>query len=167
VVLTRQEIADAIETVARSSFEGDKLAALKTAGDPTKAVKKVFGDLGNRLGYFVAARGYHEKGSGGDGEWLYDMTWYAGDTGEFTQLALALESEMGPVDSDFHKLVQAHAEVRVWVSRYKNAAQAAEHIGKCKRLAASFPGALSGDTYILIVWDAQVGNTTVERFVVP
>ncbi len=85
------------------------------------------------------------------------MSWYAvSGEGLFSQLAMVLESELKPggsvvnagkVDGDFEKLVQARAEVRVWLALVPNPVMAATHIINCKRQACAFAGAMSGDTY--------------------
>ena len=42
-------------------------------GAATRTIKQIFGDLGKRLGYEVAAAGYKRAD---EREWLYDMVWY-------------------------------------------------------------------------------------------
>jgi hypothetical protein len=170
--LDRSQLADRIEQTARLSFEGRHVTKLLQGsfGSVTRGVKKVFGDLGKSLGYQVAAAGY----SGADeGEWLYDMVWFASDAGVIVQLAMILESELKPggrvqasaeVDGDFQKLVQARADVRVWLALCPNRELTQQHIASCKRQARLFAGTAPGDTYIFIVYDWTTKDTLVKRF---
>ena len=171
--LGRYELAERIEKIARSAFEGGRLREpLRTLSwtATTKLIKKVFGDLGKQLGYHVAASGYPLAD---DREWLYDMCWYTVlGNGVFSQLAMVLESELKPggsvanaseIDGDFQKLVQARAEVRVWVALVPNPEMTARHIENCKNQARAFAGAMPGDIYVFIIYDWTTNVTIVER----
>ncbi len=174
--LNRDQLAQCIEKNARSKLAGDRLADLLRSGftSATKAVKAVFGDLGKELGYRVAAAGYR---GADDGEWLYDMVWYEVDEKELLlQLRMVLESELKPggsvsksadVDGDFQKLVQARADVRVWLTACPNQELVAKHIANCKFQVQRFAESMPSDIYIFIVYDWTTGKTSVERFQPP
>jgi hypothetical protein len=166
-------LANEIEKEAKVKFSDDKLKESMTGisfKPVTKIVKEVIGDLGKRLGYEVAASGYH---GADEGEWLYDMIWYKAEKGNLFQQAMVLESELGSrggiqhaeeVDGDFQKLVQARAEVRVWVTACPNPTITAKHIANCKLQAKLFRGAMQGDLYIFIVYDWTAKSSIIERF---
>lgn len=170
----RHDLAERIEEVAKSAFEGGRLKGLLCTLSwtaTTKAIKEVFGNLGKQLGYHVAASGYPLAD---DGEWLYDMCWYTVlRNGVFSKLAMVLESELNPggsvinaseIDGDFHKLVQARADVRVWFALLPNPAMTTKHIENCKIQARAFGGAMPGDVYVFIAYDWTDSATIVERF---
>ena len=159
----RQEIATRIEEATKLSFEGSRFKGLlKTSGwgATTKFVKETLGDLGKQLGYQICASGY---AGADDGEWLYDMVWYNRSSDRLlSNIAMVLESEFNPgggglnatdVDGDFEKLVQARAEVRVWLALLPNSEMERNHIMNCKRQATSFNGALPGDVYVFIIYN--------------
>jgi len=172
--LTREQIVARIVEVAKISFDGSLLTkhlrgSFLTA---TKNIKQVFGDLGKDFGFVVAASGY---AGADDGEWLYDMSWFVSDpkSGLFLRQPLALESELNPgggvkfsaaVDADFHKLVQARAEIRVWLAAVPNQTLAEAHIANCKQQARLFQDASGDDTYILILYNWERGDTFIESF---
>ena len=121
----------------------------------THLIKETIGQLGKRLGQGVAASGCK---CADDGEWLYDMMWYERDArGFFTRQSLVLESEWfsppreAAVDSDFEKLLQAKADVRVWIYAARNADRGQEHVALCREAIAGFAGTVSGDLYLLVV----------------
>lgn len=172
--LNRRELADHIERTAKVEFEGTLLRDILRSSPNwrfvTRKIKEVFGNLGNRLEYHVAASGYP---NGTQGEWLYDMVWFASLDGLLSQQAMVLESEFKPggsvlnageVDDDFMKLVQARAEVRIWLALVPNPDLTIKHIKNCKRQAYLFAGAMPGDTYIFIIYDWTTEITLVERF---
>jgi hypothetical protein len=170
--ITRNELLDSIVKEARIAFEGPQLTGLLRAGprSTTMLVKERFGDLGRHLGCKVAAAGYRHAD---EGEWLYDMVWYLLENGMMTRQLMVLESEWkhgvlvsqnAEVDGDFQKLVQARAEVRVWISSSHNPALAQQHISNCKKQVESFSGSLSGDAYVFIINDWTTPMALIERF---
>jgi hypothetical protein len=170
--ITRNLLLDSIEQEARTSFQGALLTGLLNAGprSTTAIVKERFGDLGRRLGCKVAAAGYKHAD---EGEWLYDMVWYLLENGLMTRQLMALESEWkhgilvsqnAEVDGDFQKLVQARAEVRVWISSSHNPTLAGQHLRNCKEQVKSFSGSLPGDAYVFIINDWTTPTTIIERF---
>jgi hypothetical protein len=166
--LSQDQLAIEIEQAVRATFRTTSLVSLLKVGfgSTTITVKQLFGDLGKRFGYKVAAAGYP---GADDGEWLYDMVWYTLENGFMIQQNLVLESELNPdpvLDGDFQKLVQARADVRVWVSCSPNKQMAEQHITNCRKQAVLFSGALHGDTYIFVTDNWTTPSTTVERFVV-
>jgi hypothetical protein len=70
---------------------------------------------------------------------------------------MVLESELrrnvkeaDAVDGDFHKLVQARADVRVWISTSPGRARL--HIDNCKKQIQEFDGTQPGDCYIFLLF---------------
>jgi hypothetical protein len=104
-----------------------------------------------------------------DPEWLYDLVWFQLEKGYLTRQILVMECELDPdplLDGDFQKLVQARADVRLWVSCAPNEKLAEDHLKNCKQQAALFSGAVAGDSYIFVMDNWTVPKTSVERFVV-
>lgn len=80
-----------------------------------------------------------------------------------------MESELNcdpRLDGDFLKLVQARAEIRLWISCSANSTAAETHLANCKRQATLFSAALPGDTYVFVTTSWSDTKTRVERFVV-
>lgn len=131
----------------------------------TRATKEFLCKLGKDKGLEVSAR----ECEGAASEWLYDMVWFELDNGYLKRQVLAMESELDPdptIDGDFQKLVQARADVRLWIACLPNAEMQAEHLANCKRQAALFSGAAEADTYIFVTDNWTNPKTSVERFVV-
>ena len=102
-------------------------------------------------------------------------TWFGifSINGMMTRQIMVLESEWkhgvlvsqnAEVDGDFQKLVQARAEVRVWISSSHNPALAQQHLANCKKQVQLFSGSLPGDTYLFIINDWTTPTTRIERF---
>ena len=136
----------------------------------TMFVKQIFGDLGHALGYKVSASGYP---SAEGREWLYDMCWFRDDADCLLDLALVLETEMIPggsvmnaafVDTDFQKILQARAKVRVWFCALPNEQFVAAQREGCIRQIKVFEGSQIGDRYILIFYNWTSGASIVEAF---
>jgi hypothetical protein len=170
--ITRRQLLDSIEQEARTSFQSASLTGLLRAGprSTTAVVKERFGDLGRRLGCKVAAAGFKHAD---EGEWLYDMVWYLLENGLMTRQLMVLESEWkhgvviaqnAEVDGDFQKLVQARADVRVWISSSHNPTLAQQHLANCKKQVESFSGSQPGDAYVFIINDWTTPTTIIERF---
>src|ERR1700730_8631368 len=93
------------------------------------------GNLGHSLRFFFAASEY----AGADQpQFLYDMAWYELD-GRGYQLGqpMVMECEWrtgstAEADDDFQKLVQARADLRVWVAVSENALDISWHIASCE-----------------------------------
>jgi hypothetical protein len=126
----------------------------------TGAVMSIFEKLGRDLNYEVAYR------------WLYDMVWYTEEQGEkdkfLTGLPMVLESELNKrhpdLDGDFQKLIQARADVRVWISACSDARL---HIDACKQQIKMFPGTLSGDQYVFAIYDQKSRKSLIEKYLAP
>ncbi len=73
----------------------------------------------------------------------------------FSRQAVALETEWGCdpyVYGDFQKLIQARADVRVWVAVVGDEKDANQQIKNCKVQIKHFAGSMTGDEYVLIVF---------------
>ncbi|MCC8956181.1 hypothetical protein H8B02_22950 [Bradyrhizobium sp. Pear77] len=167
--INKEQLAEIIEQKLAAYFAATPLIASLQSGHwalTTTAIKEFICQLGHDLEFEVSASGCANAGQ----EWLYDMVWYEVADGYTTRLALAGECELKspelPVDGDFAKLVQARADVRLWISAPKNSEIAMTHLANCKRYAATFPGAMPGDTYVFVSCDWTDKITIVERFVV-
>lgn len=172
---TQAELASVVEQAARESLAGPRLGEIMRRcanwREITGAIKHLFGDLGMRLEYFVAASGFRHADAR---EWLYDMIWYSESEDRlFSRVALVLESELNPgggvrnaaeIDGDFCKLVQARADLRVWLALLPNRAAVELHLRNCKRQARGFAGAAQGDAYLFVIYDWTSAETLVERF---
>jgi hypothetical protein len=164
-MLNRVELADRIEREAKIVFEQISIIELlrKSPAAATKEVKKVFGDLGHSLEFQVAAADF----PGEEGEWRYDMIWYVLENGFQIRLPMVLECEWNPdsiIDTDFQKLVQARADVRIWIAALGNFDLVAPHLENCKKQIRLFSGSCPGDTYIFVISDWTKKKTKVERF---
>ncbi len=125
----------------------------------TRRVKEVLGNLGDDLGFEVACH-KSDYSRAEQGEWLYDMTWYVLDKtqgGVLMRNPMILESEweIAERDDDFQKLVQARADVRVWVFTAANSQEIQTHLARCRDQAQSFAGRQSGDRYVCAGFDFQ------------
>jgi hypothetical protein len=65
------------------------------------------------------------------------------------------------VDGDFQKLVQARADVRVWISACHNTDIAEKHLVSCKEQIKRFSGTDPDDNYIFIIHDRSQSATKV------
>ncbi|PYP69450.1 MAG: hypothetical protein DMD36_09955 [Gemmatimonadetes bacterium] len=124
----------------------------------TGRVKEVLGALGHELGFEVAC--HKSDYPRGGREWLYDMTWYVLDKtkgGMLMRQPMVLESEweIKNRDDDFQKLVQARADVRVWLFTAANAQEIDNYIARCRDQAQSFAGRQPGDRYVFTGFDFQ------------
>lgn len=75
------------------------------------------------------------------------------------KLVVECEWKLAPgdcVDDDFQKLIQARADLRLWISTSENTRAAAAHIANCEKQIRLFNGSQSGDSYILLyfTWDS-------------
>ena len=131
----------------------------------TKCIKQTMANLGNARGFKVCASGCQNTE---DGEWLYDMTWYEMDAaGNFSRQPMVLESEYFPdshMDGDFHKLVQARAEIRVWVFIAANSLEVDAYIERCKEQAQRFIGSVPGDNYVCMGFNWADSDVTIRSF---
>ena len=155
--IDRLSFASKIKATAEEIPFGDILTGTFRAA--THHVMRVFDELGRSLGYEV------EIG------WLYDMTWYVEEQRVMSDLPMILECEWdhGPrhrdeINFDFQKLVQARADVRVWISA---SPKSASHIENCERQIRLFSGTLPGDHYIFAVFDWTTGKPIIKQLVLP
>jgi hypothetical protein len=129
----------------------------------TKVVKECLCALGRQRGYRVAASGC----AADDPEWLYDMVWLtlSDDNRRLIRQTMVMESEWqwpsnseaAEVDLDFQKLVQAKADVRVWIFATPNDEIRLRHIANCKKQIEEFTGTSPKDEYLFIslIWDGE------------
>ena len=161
------KIVEALEAAFAS--EGDRWATDRPFF--TRRVKEVLGDLGHQLRFEVAcSKSNYPRADGG--EWLYDMTWYVLDKtkgGVLMRQPMVLESEweIKNRDDDFQKVVQARADVRVWVFTASDAQDIRNYIARCRDQAQSFAGRQPGDRYVFAGFDWQKrAFAPVQTFVV-
>ncbi|MGY3370220.1 hypothetical protein ACVWZL_007345 [Bradyrhizobium sp. GM2.4] len=136
---------------------------------PTMELKRFFHDLAVDQKFEVTVTGI--KGAYG-GEWLYDLAWHVQSDGFYRRQVLVMESEMrlgriaqsDQVDGDFHKLVQARADMRVWAAALATSELLAKHLATCKQQIDSFCHSEPGDYYLFILFAWSSGNTTVEAY---
>jgi hypothetical protein len=147
----------------RDLLRGSSFAAATTE------IKGFFTSLARPYGFKVTA-GRTSEAHGG--EWLYDLTWYEESDGFYRRQIMVLESEMhlgtiadcDRVDVDFHKLVQARAEIRVWVAALPSAALLSGHLENCKRQIVNFSQGEADDFYLFVLFDWSSGTTVVEGY---
>ncbi len=145
--ITKDQVVRAVEQEARALFNRDWL--------PKKETLAEFAALGTRLGFMISAHGH------GDGEWLYDMAWSeeikrSGGGRYTTRLPLVLESEEKTdkvLDGDFIKLVQARADVRVWIVKVNPLQSVEQHIAECKEEIRHFAETKPDDVYVLMIYN--------------
>jgi hypothetical protein len=136
-----------------------------TERDRTARIMKIFGKLGKELGYEVNCKKSHYPAAYGHGR-VYDMTWWLSvEPYILRRVPMALESEFNASEDDlddFQKLVQARADVRVWISASSNARR---HIDYCKRQIKLFAGSQQGDQYVFAVYDKTAKQPLIEKFI--
>jgi hypothetical protein len=168
-----EQVVSATETKFDDAFLTNLLRGTATSqgsfGLATKAVKTFFADLGRQLDYRVATSGVAAE----RGEWLYDLVWYHGSDTWYRRQGLVLETEMRPgasvknashVDVDFHKLIQARADIRVWLGAIPNTSMVDEHMKNCERQIAEFEQSIRGDFYMFILFDWSINKTVVQTY---
>lgn len=156
----RPETIALIEKEARAIFDHGSWL-------PKETTLARFGVLGAQLGYDVAAHGKGLK----YGEWLYDMSWSemqpVREGSFFGRQVLVLETESAPdphLDGDFQKLVQARAEVRVWIAKVKPQQSVEKHVATCKEQIKRFEGTMPTDIYIFLIYDSSEKAAVFEYF---
>ena len=70
------------------------------------------------------------------------------------------------VDSDFQKLVQARANIRVWVSTSHNTEMVQEHFNNCLAAIDAYEDSHKGDTYLFVINDWSKQDTLIETHIV-
>ena len=159
-------IASALENAFARS---DKTLLASCRPEWTNCWKRALEDLGHELGFEVCASGCQRAE---EGEWLYDMSWYTLDRskgGTLVAQPMVLESEWSPdptVDGDFQKLVQARADVRVWIFTAADFDAVESYIGRCRDQAKSFVGTQRGDRYVCAGYDWRDKRLTVRVFAI-
>lgn len=176
---TKEEILTALEAAAETAFGGGLLAGHLRLGrrQATARVMVTFGQIGKRFGFLVGAKrcldAAFPEWEADYPEWLYDMTWTEMKGDWLLSMPVAIESEwkyhyaivdQHRVDHDFQKLVQARADVRVWVSSAPNEEIARKHVEACQQQACMYAGAQAGDTYLFVVNVWSAGSTSIQRF---
>ena len=158
------QIISALDAVFTTTYPREGSANDKY---PTTGIKEALGQLGRKLGFRVGASGGDEK------EWLYDMGWYTyerGMGGFLTKQTMVLESESSKdreIDGDFMKLVQARADIRIWIFSAKNSEGVNSYIQRCKEQVRRFQGSQPGDRYILAGFDFADHRLITEIHVAP
>jgi hypothetical protein len=159
-------LADQIERTANEVFDDNKLGILLgTPGWKTKAtrlIKQTIGDLGQELGYHVAASGFPHFDRG----WVYDVVWFVPGHGRF-EVVMAMESELDPIaitiDDDFLKLLDSTAHVRVWLTCVTNSQSVERHLTSYLKEAERFKKMIPGTMFIFIVFDLENRRITTKR----
>jgi len=167
------QIAGILLQKATESLGGEEFQRRLQSGwrELTAYIKLIFGDLGRELRYYVAASGYP---GAGQGEWLYDMVWLVDKPNGFMlRQTMVLESESlrgtrvadaARLDDDFLKLVQARADVRIWITACPNEDIASLHIKNCQDQASLFASAEDGDVYLFVIFIYSLSETRIELF---
>jgi hypothetical protein len=115
--------------------------------------------------YEVAASGYYRADQG---EFLYDMVWYQLDRGFVLRQPMVMEvdyavSPTNTVDDDFQKLVQARADVRVWITTCENLSDMDRHVANCEKQIRLFAGSQLDDQYVLLFFEWDTRTCVVRR----
>lgn len=180
-VTDTQELIQAVEAAAKTRYQGDGLLHLfrrtmqpmpevvSGQSHPTMEIKRFFNGLAVDYKFDVTVTGI--EGVYG-GEWLYDLAWHVQSEGFYRRQLLVLESEMrlgkiaqsDQVNGDFHKLVQARADIRVWAAALATSELLARHLENCKRQIDAFSQGDPGDYYLFILFDWSNGKTVVEGY---
>jgi hypothetical protein len=171
--MTPAELSAKIEGAIRSLLTDHTVTTfLRATSDTlrTSLIKSRLRDLARILGFQVSASGC----AADDREWLYDMVWFTRRRdGLFAHQAMVMESEWrngvkvtqsAEVDSDFEKLVQARADVHVWICTVPNPDKAREHIQNCKRQIAAFSGTMPDDHYLFVILRYLDDDFEIEAF---
>jgi len=172
------DLIEEVETATKARYQGDLLRSLfrgtmqpmpaVAVGQslPTMEIKRFFSEVGVKYMFDVTVTGV--EGVYG-GEWLYDLAWHSQSGGLYRRQALVLESEMwlgkvaqsDQVNGDFHKLVQARADIRVWAVAIATSELLSKHLENCKRQIDAFRQGERDDYYLFILFDWSSGKTTV------
>lgn len=162
-------LADQIEQTANDVFDGDKLGILfgtRRWTEVTRVIKQTMGDLGQKLGYHVAASGFPGHFDPG---WVYDLTWFLPGHGHF-EVVMAMESELSPsaigFDDDFLKLLDSTADVRVWLTCVANPQSVEQHVTSYLKEAERFKKMIPGTVFIFIVFEWQSRTTITKRYTI-
>jgi hypothetical protein len=166
-------LADQIERTANEVFGGNKLGRLiKESGSrwrngATRSIKRTIGDLGQKLGYRVAASNFPGHFDPG---WVYDLIWFVPDDGWF-EVVMAMESELNTCgtagfDDDFLKLLDSTADVRVWLTCVANPQSVEQHVTSYLKEAERFKKMIPGTVFIFIVFEWQSRTTITKRYTI-
>ena len=151
-------VKDAIMDTSPASMAGP----LSSRTERTRLIKDALNTLAPKFSFLSV-----------DGEWLYDICWYKssrGEAGNLIRLALVAECEWSPdpeMDGDFQKLVQARADLRVWVFQVGSQQAVEQYFAACKQQVCDFEGTLAGDRYLLAGFDWAQQQFFFEHFVAP
>lgn len=110
------------------------------------------------------------------GEWLYDICWYqmddCGADNCLKRVVLAGECEWNAAecDVDFQKLLQARADLRLWIFQPRDASRNIPRwVANYIRNIKTFEGSLPGDQYLFAGYDDSKGLPRFQysRYVYP
>lgn len=135
-----------------------------TSTDKNKAIKARFRDEG-------ALRGYRSRPSykTGAGEWLYDFVWREFDeNNNLLKVVLTMEievseSKISSLLYDFHKLLQADSEYKVFVFQTKTEADVQAAMSALKTAAQHYQSK-SESKYLLCGWSTQLNLFSFDEF---
>jgi hypothetical protein len=167
------EIADAAELAIRTFLDQRSVSHLLHElrdGERTTAFKTVLRDCARNLMFKVAA----SRCDADEGEWLYDMVWYRNSRdGYYEEQGAVIECEWrngipvassDEVDGDFQKLVQARADLRIWICTIPNLELAKRHIANCIAQIQRFRGTVRGDSYLFVILIWSHDEYYIERY---
>jgi hypothetical protein len=165
------EISDAI--VAELREMDNRYYTVPSEG--TREIKRRLGELGHRFDFLVSCNRRHFPAAQ-DREWLYDMNWWrlcrpqhvgAGKEPYMRRIGMVLESELCvssiDLNEDFEKIVQARADVRVWIATSPNNAK--QHVENCKQQIGLFDRSQAGDHYVFAVYDWTERAPVIEQYI--
>jgi hypothetical protein len=163
------QLALKIERTANEVFDGDRLGILFGThrwAEVTRVIKQTIGELGQKLGYQVAASGFPGHFDPG---WVYDLTWFVPGHGRF-EVAVAMESELSPIaigfDDDFLKLLDSTADVRVWLTCVADSQSAEQHVTSHLKEAERFKKMIPGTVFIFIIFEWKSRTTITKRYTI-
>lgn len=154
-----KRIKTTLEDIARN----DNLQAIVGTAASTLLIKKKFVKIAHQLNLLAGTR-QRKECEADEGEWLYDMCWFTyerGTAGYLTSLPLAMECEWNPdpdIDGDFMKLVQARADLRVWIFKGQNADTINGLVTRYREQTRRFGSHVSGDRYLIAGFNESNGQ---------
>lgn len=135
-----------------------------TSTNKNKAIKDRFRDEGAQRGY--RSRPSHETKAG---QWLYDFVWREFDeNNNLLKVVLTMEievseSKISSLLYDFHKLLQADSEYKVFVFQTKTEADVQAAMIALKTAAQHYQSR-SASKYLLCGWSTQLNQFSFDQF---